>query len=687
MAQAQQTWRIGVDIGGTFTDLVLASSAGTIEVFKVPTVPADPSRGALAAVESAATAKGLEVEELLSACTLFVHGTTVATNIVLEGKGAKVGMLTTEGFRDSLEIRRGMRQNPWDHRTPFPPVLVPRHLRLPVKGRIDREGDERSELALLEVRNALHVMQKEGVEAIAIALFNSYANPLHEQEAASVIAASAPEIMLSVSSAVAPVMGEFERASTAVLNAYVSPKTLTYLRSLGKSLSDRGLTSPLVIVQSNGGAVSVDELGDRSVTLLLSGPAAGVGAMKYYQEATASNNLVSIEIGGTSCDVILMNDGEFASIDLLDIGGYKCVTPSIDVHTIGAGGGTIAHVDSANFLQVGPQGAGARPGPACYGFGGTEPTITDAQVALGRLKPGPYADGAVTIDKTLAEAAIRTKIAEPLGMTIEQAAAGIIELMEQKLLHAVQRVSTERGHNPERFTLIAAGGAGPLHAASVGRAMNCAAVFVPKLSGAFCALGMLNANLQHDYMSVLLARLDEVSRGLLEDKYRVLEGKALDLLAREGFLGDRALLERALDLRYVGQQWDVTVAVEGSFDPTSIRVAFEQEYERLFGHTQPEGLVEITKLRVVGKGLMPAFPAIVCEARVEDGKPVERRNVWLDRQAGWRETPIYDGGSLRSGQIINGPAIINEQTTTVLVGSSDRLTVDAGGNYKIETML
>ncbi len=479
-------------------------------------------------------------------------------------------------------------------------------------------------------------------------------------------------------------MGEFERTSTAVLNAYISPKTLSYLRALGQRLAERGLRTPLIIIQSNGGAVSLDELENRCVNLLLSGPAGGVGALNYYKNTIGSNSLISIEIGGTSCDVILMDRGEFATVDMLDISGYSCVTPSIDVHTIGAGGGTIAELDAGGLLQVGPAGAGALPGPACYGLGGTAPTITDAQVVLGRLRPGPYANGAVKISRDLAQKAIRERIAEPLGIAVEHAAAGMIELMEQKLIHAVHRVSTERGHDPSEFTLVAAGGAGPLHAAAVGRAMNCQKIFVPKFSGTFCALGMLNVNVQHDYIRVLLGDLAEIDGCTLEHRFKAIEAEARLLLAREGFSEDRTAFERALDLRYVGQQWDVTVPVEESFDADSIRRSFEARYETLFGHTQPEGRVSITKIRLTGKGLIDTLPNVEGMSARTSAEPIDRRLVWADHQTGWHETPVYDGTTLTAGQRIEGPAVIEEQTTTIFIGLMDSIVVDPGGNYSIE---
>ena len=676
-------WRIGVDVGGTFTDLVLVGAGRGIQVFKVPSVPADPSQGVLNALQRAADSEHVSIEALLGDCALFVHGSTVATNTVLEGKGARVGMLTTAGFRDALEIRRGARDDPWDHRTPYPAVLVPRHLRLPVQGRIDSKGRETEPLSAPDIEAALAVFRERDVEAIAICLFNSFANATHEQAAAEAVKGF-PGGYVSVSSDIAPIIGEYERSSTAVLNAYVAPRTLSYLRSLNTRLGELGLASPMLLIQSNGGVVSVSELGDRPVTLLLSGPAAGRGALQFYSEAIGSNDLVSMEIGGTSCDVILMSRGEVGFTDLLDIGGYKCASPAIEVHTIGAGGGTSARVDAAGLLQVGPKGAGAFPGPACYGLGGRDPTITDAHVVLGRLKAGPYAGGAVTIDADLAMAAVDTAIARPLGLSVERAAAGMIQLMEQKLLHAVQRVSSERGHDPRRLTLVAAGGGGPLHAVSVARPLGSRRAYVPRLSGAFCALGMLHADVRHDYVRVFFDKLDLADGETVDAAFRQLESQAQATLEREGFAAGDRHIQRALDLRYIAQQWDITVPVDPGFDRDALRRDFEGEHERLFGHIQPGGSIEITKLRIQAFGRIPRPEKVEARRATADPRPFERRRVWIDAVTGWVEAPVYDGPLLQAGNTIVGPAVINEMTTTLLIGRDDRLSVDASGNYSIE---
>ena len=681
-------WRIGVDIGGTFTDLVAVSPAGSISVFKVPSVPADPGAGVLAALECAAQSVDLKVSELLAGTALFAHGSTIATNTLLEGKGARVGCLTSTGFRDSLEIRRGIRNNPWEHRIPYPPVLVPRFLRRPVRGRIDADGSEFVTLELADVVDAASRFRADGVEAVAICLFNSYVDDRHEQAAASELARHWDGRWITVSSRLAPIMGEYERTSTAVMNAYVAPRTVGYLRALDERLRSLGLARPMLLIQNNGGAVSVEQVAERPVTLLLSGPAAGVGALRYYAKAIGSDDLISMEIGGTSCDVILMSRGEVGFTELLEIDGYHVVSPSVEVHTIGAGGGTIASVDAAGLLSVGPRGAGAVPGPACYGLGGTAPTITDAQLVLGRLKAESYAGGKVRIDPALAVEAIDRAVARPLGVDVEDAAIGMIRLMEQKLLHAVQRISIERGHDPGRFTLVACGGAGPLHGVEVGRQLGAHSVYVPRLSGAFCALGMLHADVRHDYGRVHLDRLDGANIARMQAVYTELEREASDMLAREGFSGG-AQLVRALDLRYIGQQWDIrvllpTTAFDGNaFDAVEVRRRFETEHDRLFGHVQPEGIVEITKLRVTGIGTLAPLSLPSPRPAIGIPQPIERRRVWIDRTTGWVNTPILDGSALHPGQRVDGPAIVNEATTTVLIGAGDRLAVDAAGNFMI----
>jgi len=675
-------WRIGVDVGGTFTDMVLRDATGALRIFKAPSVPADPSEGVLGVLRLAAQQLDLPLSALLRDCALFVHGSTVATNTILEKKGAKVGLLTTEGFRDSLEIRRGIRENQWDHRAPFPEVLAPRYLRLPVRGRIDADGRELAPLVAEDVDAAAKVFAEEGVESVAVCLFNSFLDGAHERAAGARLATRWAGQWISLSSEVMPTMGEYERSSTAVVNAYIAPKVTTYLGALDQQLRQLGLPRSLLLLQSNGGAVSVDQVANRPVMLVLSGPAAGVGALKGCAAPGEAANLISMEIGGTSCDVMVMAKGQVPVADELTIDGYHLTTPSVEIHTVGAGGGAIAWVDDAGLLHVGPQGAGARPGPAAYGLGGENPTVTDAQLVLGRLRPGPLAGG-VSLDGKLARQAIETRLAMPLGLSVEDAASGVIRLLEQNLLHAVERLSIERGHNPATFTLVAAGGAGPMHGAEVARALGCKRALLPRAAGAFCAMGMLQSDVRQDYMHVFLADLDTVDRASFEAGFAELETRAREALGREGFANGSAALSREVDLRYDGQQWPVRIALGAGFDAAAARQAFEAEHQRLFGHIQPGGKLGITALRVVGCGLLDWTPPAVPSPQASAPKPREQRKVWIDPAHGWHDVPVYEGAALRPGCRLDGPLLIEESTTTAFVGPRDRLEVDPRDDFLV----
>jgi N-methylhydantoinase A/oxoprolinase/acetone carboxylase beta subunit/N-methylhydantoinase B/oxoprolinase/acetone carboxylase alpha subunit len=713
-SRPEAPWRLGVDVGGTFTDLVLADRHGRTWVAKVPSVPADPSQGVLAALDALAAELGIASTGLLEACSLFVHGSTVATNTMLEGKGAAVGLLTTAGFRDALEIRRGLREDQWDHRAPFAPVLVPRHLRCGVGGRIDAAGAELEPVDLDDVVAAAALFDDEGVEAVAVALLNSFLRDDHERAAAEALRAAAPNRWVTTSAAISPLMGEYERTSTAVVNATLGPRIVSYLEALDAELSRRGLAHPILMVQSNGGVASVTQLADRPVALLLSGPAAAVGALNYYRSAMdgapgapgegaaadGTGNLISMEIGGTSCDVLLMSEGEVATRDELSIAGYHVSTPAIDIHTIGAGGGTIAGVDSAGMLYVGPEGAGADPGPACYGRGGTRPTVTDAQLVLGRLRPGAYAGGSLRLDLDAARRAIETHVAEPLGLSVEEAAAGIVALLEQNLLGAVEYISIERGHAPARFTLVAAGGAGPMHGESVARGLGVGRVYVPRAAGALCAVGMLHADLRQDFVRFLRGSIDAIDPTEVDEVLADLRAQAVAALEAEGVAAAEVGLRCELDLHHPGQLSSLKVAVSGGadggegaesevaasevgFEPAAVRAEFERDYQRLYGHVQDEGTIMIASARVVAT----ASTGTLARSRAAgDGgapEPVELRKVWHGAH-GWCDTAVYAGGDLVAAGIdLDGPLLVEEQTTTVVVGPDASLAVDDAGNFVV----
>ena len=692
-------WRIGVDVGGTFTDLVLADAQGATWVAKVPSVPADPSRGVHAALARVAVDLGVPLDEVLAGCALFVHGSTVATNTMLEGTGAVVGLIATEGFRDALEIRRGLREDQWNHRAPFAPVLVPRYLRATLGGRIDADGSEHAPLDLEGLGPVLEHFDSHDVEAVAIAFMNSFVNDAHERAAAEAVSEQWDGTWVTTSTAVSSLMGEYERTSTAVVNASLSPKIVSYLRKLNDELAAAGLRHSILLVQSNGGAASVDQVSERPVNLLLSGPAAAIGALNLYRDATdaalvtdentsaVAGNLISMEIGGTSCDVLLMSGGEVDTRDDIMIAGYHVSTPAIDIHTIGAGGGTIAGVDEAGLLYVGPQGAGADPGPACYGHGGTLPTVTDAQLVLGRLRPGKSAGGTLDLDIDAAREAIRTHVAGPLGMTVEEAAAGIVEVVEQHLLSATEHISIERGHSPRRFTMVAAGGAGPMHGASVAAGLGCERVYVPRDAGALCAIGMLHSDVRQDFTRFLMGSLDELDLAEVDAGFEALCAQALSVMDGEGFAASQVTLDCELELHHPGQLWTIRVPAYGddpsTIDAAAVRDAFEAEYQRLYGHVQQDGTIMVASLRLVARASTGDVATSETAPAESDPEPIETRSVWHG-PFGWCDTPVFDGEVLRRGHTIMGPALVEELTTTVVARPGDRLWVDANGDLFID---
>jgi N-methylhydantoinase A len=677
--------RIGVDVGGTFTDLVVVMEDGRSEVFKVPSVPSDPSVGVIEAVKAAAAGLGFGVAELLAPCDAFVHGSTIATNTVLERKGARVGMLATAGFRDSIAIRRGLRTNPWDHRTPFVEPLVPRHLRLGVRGRIDVEGHELEALEETDIEAALATFAVHGAQAIAICFINAYVDPRHEQQAERAIRRLGCDLPVSLSSALAPIMGEYERGSTTVIDAHIRARVVSYLKALEERLHALGLRQDILIVQSNGGAVSVDRVARAPVGICLSGPAAGVGAMRYFGKMCGTQDLITMEIGGTSCDVTMMSGGRAQLVDLYELGGFHVAQPAIEIHTVGAGGGTIARVDDAGLLICGPQGAGAEPGPAAYGRGGLDPTTTDALVILGRMRPGPIGDGAIEIDEARARAAVGEKVASRLGVSVEEAAAGMISLLEQNLLHAVEEISVKRGVDPARYTLVAAGGAGPMHGAAVGRMLGCKRVYVPRHAGVFCALGMLDSDLRLDFMRVADVELSSSGVAGLDPALAVVQADAADEISREGHDAGVVAYEAELDLTYKGQLRSLRIPFSrGVDDAAVIKARFEAEHRRTYGHIKP-----ITPIRIVGLRLIATIPAIRLASprpAAAEGPPCPSgsRRVYVDRVAGWLDVPIYEGTLLRPGHRIDGPLVVQETTTTIFAGRGDVVNVDASGNYLIE---
>ncbi len=650
---------VGVDTGGTFTDFVLLNG-GRIGVHKVLSTPDDPARAILQGLDE------LGARDNLGA---LVHGSTVATNAVLERKGVRTGLITTEGFRDVLEIGRQTRPKLYSIRVEREPALVPRDLRVEVTERLDELGDELIPLDDATVDEAIELLKLADVRSVAVCLLFSFANPDHERRV--VLAARAAGFHVSASSEVLPEFREYERTSTVVLNAYVAPIMDRYLGRLEGSLPT---DVPLRIMQSNGGSISAATARQEAARTLLSGPAAGVVGAAYVASAAGFDQSISFDMGGTSTDVALIDGGVSETTDG-SIGGHPSKLPMIDIHTVGAGGGSIAWFDSGGALRVGPQSAGADPGPAAYGRGGTEPTVTDANVVLGRLIPDAFLGGGMRLDRDAALAAVG-KIAERLESSVEEAALGMVRVANANMEAAIRVISVERGHDPRLFTLVAFGGAGPLHACELASALRIPRVLVPSAPGVLSALGMLAADILKDYVQTVMVTSGDAA-GRIEPIFAHLEERGRHDLAREGIEPERTVIERYLDLRYVGQSYELVVPYEG--DLQSAVAGFHEAHDRRFGYSDPTERVQVVNVRLKARGVAerpeiersPLQPAATAE-------PVQTRPAVFSGESGATvyDTPIYDRPTLAPGVAIDGPAIVTQYDTTTVLPPGWRLTVD-----------
>ncbi|MEE9276091.1 MAG: hydantoinase B/oxoprolinase family protein, partial [bacterium] len=685
-------YRIGVDVGGTFTDLVVADAAGRLVCLaKAPSRPQGPEEGVMEALARAAAALGLTVPALLGSCARFVHGTTVATNALLTRKGVRVGLLVTRGFRDSLAIRRGFREMVWDHRAPNPPPLAPRHLRLPAGGRMDRAGREIAPLDEEDVRRAARVFAREGVEAAAVCFFNAYLNGAHEERAGEILREEAPGLSVVLSSRVAPIIGEYERSSTAAVNAFIAPGTITYLSALESVLRGQGYEGPLLFVQSNGGMATAGHCRLLPAALVLSGPAAGASAGRIYSAACGAGDSVFFDMGGTSCDVTLLRGGRPGMVDHSAVGGYHVSLPAVEVHTIGMGGGALAWVDAGGGLRVGPESAGAEPGPASYGKGGERPTLTDVHLLLGRLNPRGLLDGELPLAAGAAEEALERHVAAPLGIGAPEAAEGVIRLANRQMAGAVQTICARHGADPRRMALVAGGGAGGLSASAVARICGISRVIVPREAAAACAVGMVGNAVRYDRLRSRRMRLDEAEASDLAHELESLGEEARAEIASAG--GDPAgfTLTSAIDMRYPGQAWHLSVETQTPLAeaPGEIARRFHALHEETYGHHRPGEPVEIVAFRVRAEEPEEALrledPPEGGEVPAPGEAPASaaRRAVYFESTGRWEEAAIHRWSDLRAGAEIAGPAVVEEPTTTVLVEPGDVLRLGGGGAFVI----
>lgn len=679
--------RVGVDSGGTFTDVCIFDEAtGDVRVWKVSSTPADPSIGIARGVEEglaeqAAAGRGGTVAH-------FGHGTTVGTNALLTGRGARTGLVTTAGFRDVLEIRRQTRPDLYDLQTEKPATLVPRNLRVEVRERVLFDGTVDEPLREEDVRAAARRLKAEGVEAVAVSLLFSFLAPDHETRIRKIFAEEFPEAFVSLSHDIAPEFREYERTSTVVVNAYLGPIMRSYLGRLRPRLEAAGVEPAPHLTQSNGGVISAEAAAREPVRTVLSGPAAGVMGALAVGRAAGFPNLITFDMGGTSSDVALIEGGRPQVETSAEVHGYPLKVPMLGIHTVGAGGGSIARVDNG-LLKVGPASAGADPGPVCYGRGNGEPTVTDANVALGILNQTHLLGGRMAIDAAAAREAI-ARLAASLGISPMAAADGIIRVVVANMAKAVRVISVEKGYDPRDFVMMAFGGAGPIHAALLARELDIPRVLIPKYPGIMCALGLLLTDLRTDLSVTRYMLLGESTLPMLADGFAELDRRAEAWFAQEGIGPERQGRVRALDMRYGGQGYELTVAWPNEADPSArlatLRANFEAAHRHVYGYVAAEEPIQVTTLRIEATGAVPKVDlqqAPAATGAIADAQ-VATRNLYLSAGHDVVACPVYDRDRLGPGHVVPGPAIIEQMDSTTLVLAGQRATIDPYLNILIE---
>ncbi|PRG05071.1 hypothetical protein C6Q21_19060 [Burkholderia multivorans] len=674
-----ETFRVGVDIGGTFTDVVAQDERGRIQFFKTPTTREDESIAVVDAIGQLAANFGIEPASVMR----FAHGTTVATNAVLERRGARIGIVTTRGFRDVLEIGRQMRRDMYRAvlKTETPSFLAGGEFRVEVGERLAHDGtvlEAMQDAALLE---AVGRLVDSGVEAIAICFLFSFVNPVHELRARELIQQAHPELSVALSHEVDPSFREYERTVVTAFDAYVKPVIDGYLRRLDDGLRRKGVGAPLQVIQSRGGLMASTVARERPVRLFLSGPAAGVIGAQRVGDSAGIRNLITVDVGGTSSDIALISDGEALIRSEGYVDGYTVRVPMVDVNSIGSGGGSIAWIDAGGGLRVGPRSAGSQPGPACYGRGGAVPTVTDASVVLGYIDPAYFAGGALTLEPERAREAIYTHVAKPLGVSIEQAALGIHRVVNAQMAEGIRLVSVKQGVDPRGFTLLPLGGGGGMHVTSLAMDLGMSRVLVPRYPGVLAAYGLLSAPVEHEASSAFGRDVDRTSVADVDAALEALDARCDALMANEA-IGSEALQRRYFaDVCFVGQSYTLEVPFDRSdAQPLEALVnAFYAQHHRVYGHCTP-GRVRIVNLRSVHRVPAPQLPESAYAPAREGAPNTFTRAIVISAEGGPVDARVLRRESLPVGFTFEGPAIVEQADTTTLVHPGWRGEVDAAGN-------
>jgi len=691
-------YRVGVDIGGTFTDIVLMDESGGVLTKKISSSVDNYAQAIVDGLAEVFETHGLSGQDVLE----VLHGTTVASNAILEHKGAKTGLIGTKGFRDVLEIRNLRMPRLYDLNWEKPAPLVDRYLRLVVDERVNTKGEIINELDPAEAEAVVDRLLGEGVEVIAVSLINSFANPKHEKMLKEIIQRKAPDLPVCISFDVLPEIKEYERTSTTVINAYLLPIVSYYLKNLQSEFADASITAPLLLMQSNGGLMTAEAAGRLPCNIVESGPAGGVVGGYAFGGKVGLKDIITFDMGGTTAKASLIENGEYTRSLEFQVGGgiltgsrlmtgsgYLLKVPAIDLAEVGAGGGSIVWIDAGGSMQIGPQSAGADPGPVCYDIGGVDPTVTDANVILGYLNQEYLVGGELKIDASRSHQVFTDSIAKPMGLSVEHAAYGAHQIAISNMIRAIRAVSSERGRDPRQYAMVPFGGNGPLFAAGMARELQMKQIVVPPSPGLFSSFGLLYADVEHHYSRTVQRVVRDMDPPALTDVWRTLEDQAREQLKIDGFSADQMRFRRSANMHYKGQIFELTVpAPDGDFDKSKVaqlEEAFGQEHERTYGHRAgPEEPVELVNAQLIGMGIpdRPRIPEKVTAERRGPTGALPNRKAYFGPEAGWLDTPVIHRADLAEAR--PGPCIVEEYDATCLIPPGANAHLDKNGNIIID---
>jgi len=687
----QNQYRLGIDAGGTFTDFILADRTGDVRIFKALSTPQDPTLAIRNGLKLIEEETGIAATEIVSNADLCINGTTVGLNALIQHKGAKAGLIATKGHEDSIEIRLGHKEDGYRYDPEYPPatMLVPRYLRRGVSERVISTGAVHTPMNEADVREACRHFLREGVESVAISFVWSVLHPEHELRAAEIVREMMPDVRLTVGSQLYPQVREYTRTSTAIVNAYLAPILTRYVEAVDGYFRSLGAKNPVRYFQSNGGLALGSVVSDQSVYAINSGPASAPQAALYIAEPWGIKNIITVDMGGTSFDITLTRDGRANVSKNIDFLRYRIGIPMIQVETLGAGGGSIGWIDNMGLMQMGPQSAGSEPGPASYDQGGTQPTTTDANLVLGYINPDGLIGGRLPLNTEKARAAIKARIADPLGLSVEMAAYGMFKIVNNNMVNAIRRVSVERGYDPRDFVLNCAGGATGAHITALAREMGITRVLISKLASGLCAYGQIISDVKYNYMAPAPVRLDtDGAAQKLDGLFNGLETRGVADLTRDGFDKDRISIRRSLDMRYVGQVHECTVEIDPFVidDPALDKLieAFHVRHEELYTYSERQSVVEIVNVesaiwgRVDRPNRMTVAPGKGAASALEGTRP-----MIFDASAKPQDAPVYAGARLGAGDRITGPAVIEEVTTTLVIEPGWEAQLHESGVYLV----